>query len=106
MLDVFALPCFRAGLAGLGHGPEAPDFLAGRLIVRRDEAAHAFVAAGGAGDHQIADGERRGRAVVVLMPVRHFGFPQQLAVEAVQRDHVGVVGEHEHAIAGPCARRD
>ena len=34
------------------------------------------------------------------MPIRHFGFPQQLAIGAAERDHVGVVGEHEHAIAG------
>ena len=100
MLDVFALPGFRAGLAGQRHGPESPDFLAGGLIERGDETANAFVATRRSRDNQIADGERRGCPVVVLVPIRHFGFPQQLAIGAAERDHVGVVGEHEHAIAG------
>ena len=102
MFDVFPFPGFRVGLAGQGHGPESPDFLAGGLIERRDEAADSFVAARRARNNQIADRERRGRPVIVLMPIRHFGFPQQLAIGAAQRDHVGVVGEHEHAIAGDC----
>ena len=100
MLDVFALPGFRAGLAGQRHGPESPDFLAGGLIERGDEAANTFVATRRSRDHQVADGERRGCPVVVEVPIRHFGFPQQLAIGPAERDHVGVVGEHEHAIAG------
>ncbi len=76
------------------------------LIEGGDESAHALIAARGAGDDQIADDERRGGAVVVLMPVGHLGFPEQLAVEAVQRDHVRVVGQHEDAIARTMRRRD
>ena len=102
MLDVLAFPGFRVGLAGQRHGPESPDFLAGGLIERRDEAANALVAARRSRNHQVADGERRGCPVVVLVPIRHFGFPQQLAIGAAERDHVGVVGEHEHAIACDC----
>ena len=54
MLGLFALPGFGARFAGIRHRPEAPHFLAGRRVIGGDESAHAFVAAGGAGDHQIA----------------------------------------------------
>ena len=88
------------GLAGLRHGPEPPDLLAGLLIVRGDEAVGAVLAAGHAGDHEVARGQRRRRRRVVLAPVGQRRVPQQLAGEAVQRDEVRVVGHHEHAIAG------
>ena len=87
-------------LARPRHGPEAPDFLAGGLIECGDEAAHAFIAARRAGDDEVSDGQRRAGRVVVLAPVGHLGFPQQRAGEAVQRDEVRVVGDHEHAVAG------
>ena len=100
MFGELALPRFRAGLSGIGHGPEAPRFLAGRRVVGGDESAHPLVAAGRAGDDQIAHHQRRGRAVVVLAPIRHLGVPQQLAVEAVDGDHVRVIGEQEQTVAG------
>ena len=107
MVDVVALPGFRAGLAALGDGPEAPHFLAGGLIESREEAARAFVAAGDPGNYQIADGEGSGSGVVVQMPVGHLGFPQQSSGETVQSDDVGIVGDHEQAVAGSgCAAID
>src|SRR5690348_12890320 len=101
MFDAFALPRLGAGLTGQRSGPEAPGFFAGVLIVGGDETTRALIAAGGAGDHEVADSERSRGAVVVQMPIGHFGFPEQLAVEAVEGDHVGVVGEHEDAVACP-----
>ena len=100
MLDALALPGLRSRLAGLRHGPESPDFLAGGLVEGGEEAARAVFAAAEPGDHQIAHGQRRGRGEVVLMPVGHLGVPDQLAGEAVERDQVGVVGVHEDAVAG------
>ena len=99
MLGLLSLPCFGTGLAGIGYRPESPCFLAGRCVVCSDESAHAFITPGGAGDQEIAHDERRGRSIVVLMPVRHFGFPEKLAVTAIHGDHVSVVREHEQAVA-------
>ena len=82
MLRLLALPGFGTGLtrrSARSRSARLPCPVVG--VVRRDESAHTFVATGGSGDHQIADDERRGCPVVVLVPVRHFGFPQQLAVE-------------------------
>ena len=45
-----------------------------------------LLAARGSGDHQIPDHQRRRSGVVVLVPIRHFGFPQQLAGEAIERE--------------------
>ena len=96
VLDVLAAPGFRARLAALRHGPEAPDLLAGPLIVRGEEPVGAVLAAGHAGnDHVARHGERRRGGRVVLPPVVHRGIPQQLAGEAVQRQQVRVVGDHE-----------
>ena len=100
VLDVLALPGLRSRLARLRHGPEAPDLLAGLLIVRGDEAVGAVLAARDAGDDQVAGGQRRRRGRVVLAPVVELGVPQQLAGEAIERDDVRVVGHHEDAIAG------
>src|SRR5581483_9205773 len=86
MLDLLALPGFRAGLAGQRHRPEAPDFFSRGLIEGCDEAADSFVAARSPGDYQVPDGKRSGCSVVVLTPVRHLGFPQQFAVGTVERD--------------------
>src|SRR5215472_2877903 len=36
------------------------------------------------------------------MPVRHLGFPHELAGVAVDSEQMGVVGNHENAIATPC----
>ena len=100
MRDALALPRLRRALARRRRGPEAPRFLPRLLVERRDEAAHAFVAARRAGDDQIAEGERRAGGVVVLMPVGHLRVPQQRAGEAVEADDVRMIGDHEHAIAG------
>ena len=88
------------GSPGLRHGPETPRFLAGRLIEGGQEAADALVAARDPRHHQVADDQRRGRRAVVQPPVRHRRVPQQRAGEAVERDEMRVVGDHEDAIAG------
>ena len=95
----FALPGFRARLARVGYGPETPEFLAGSLIVGGDKSANAFVAPGRAGDHHVSYSERRGGSVVVLMPIRHFGFPQQFAVDAAEGHDMRVIGQHEQAVS-------
>jgi hypothetical protein len=80
-----------------------PCFLASCDLVGGDEPAHAFITAGGSGNDERADYQRRRRGVVVLAPVGHLGIPNQLAREAVQRNHVRVIREHEQAVA---RRRD
>ena len=52
---VLVLPGLAAGLAGRRNHIFAPDELAGRGIERRDEVAHAAVAAGGADDDLVLD---------------------------------------------------
>ena len=49
---------------------------------------------------RLPTGERRAGRVVVLAPVGHLGFPEQRAGEAIERDDVRVIGDHEHAVAG------
>ena len=100
MLDPLPLPRLRARLAAARHRPEAPDLLAGGLIERGHEPAHALVATGAAGHHQVADRQRRAGRVVVLAPVGHFRFPQQRAGRSIERDEMRVIGDHEHAVAG------
>ena len=99
MLDALPLPRLRARLAGFGHGPESPDFLARGLIECRQETARPVLAAARAGHHQVAHGERRRRREIVQMPVRHLGVPDHFAGKSVQRDQVGMVGGHEDAVA-------
>ena len=78
-----ALPGVGSGLASRGHGPETPRLLAGVHAIGRKKAADAFVAAGHAGDDEIADDERRhGAAVRRLRVFRQHDFPQQRAVHA------------------------
>ena len=99
VLDVLALPRLRSRLYPFRHRPEAPRLLAGRLVEGGQEAARAFIAARRAGDHQAAHGERRRGRAVVLVPVGHLGVPSQRAREAVEREDVGVVGDHEDEVA-------
>jgi hypothetical protein len=68
--------------------------------VRRDESVGAVLAAGDARDHEIAGGQRRRRSRIVLAPVGERGVPEERARPPVQRNHVRIVGFHEHAIAG------
>src|SRR5580693_3691729 len=99
MIDGGADPSFGAGLTGSGDGPEAPDAFAGGGFVGGEEAADAFVAAGDTGNYQIADSERGLGGAVILMVVDHFGVPDELAGVAVKGDEMGVVCDHEDAIA-------
>src|SRR3984957_814184 len=99
MIDGSADPSFGAGLTGSGDGPEAPDAFAGGGFVGGEEAADAFVAAGDTGNYQIADSERGLGGAVILMIVDHFGVPDELAGVAVKGDEMGVVCDHEDAIA-------
>src|SRR5262249_46649501 len=100
MFGLLALPGFRARFARVRHRPESPRFFAGHGIVSCNKPTDAFVAACRAGYDETAGDKRSRCAVVILMPVCHFGFPQKLAVVAVHRDHVGVVGQHEQPVAG------
>jgi hypothetical protein len=93
------LPGLRLRFTGTRNGPEAPGFLARRLIVGGDETAHAFVAARCPGHDEIADDERRAGRVVILAPVGHLGFPDQRPRKSIERDDVRVIGDHEQAIA-------
>jgi hypothetical protein len=95
-----ALPRIESRLAGSRHRPEAPDFLAGFLIVRRDEPVGAMLAAADAGDHQVSGEERRGRGEVILLHVRERSIPDERAGPLVEREHARVVGLEEQAVAG------
>ena len=75
MIDAFPLPGVRTRLATFRHRPEAPHLFAGRLVERRQESAHAFVAARRSRDDEVADRQRRAGGVVVLAPVGHLGVP-------------------------------
>ena len=99
VLDRAANPRLRAVLTRRRHRPESPDAFAGRRTVSVEKSADAFVSAGYAGDHEIVDDQRRAGGAVVLPRVGHLDVPQQLAGVAVQRDHVCVVRDHEHAVA-------
>src|ERR1700684_2386601 len=99
MIDRGPDPSFGAGLAGSGDGPEAPDAFAGGGFVGGKKAADAFVAAGDSGDDEVANGEGSLGGAVILMVVDHFGVPDELAGVAMERDEMGVVGDHEDAIA-------
>ena len=100
MIDRFSLPRFRQRFSRPRNGPEPPDFLAGRLLECREKSADAVIAARDTRDDQVADGERRTGAVIVLMPVGHLVFPEERAGESVERDEMAVIGDHEHAVAG------
>ena len=100
MSDAFALPGFRPRLARFGDGPESPGFLAGGLIEGCDKSPGAMFAAANAANYQIAGSERSGSREITLAPIRHRGIPHQLAGEAIQRDHMRVIGLHEDAVAG------
>ena len=99
MLDPFALPRLRSRLTPPWNGPETPRLLARGLIERGHESANALVAARAAGDHQGPHGQRSSRGVVILVPVRHLGFPEQRARGSIERDEMRVIGDHEHAIS-------
>ena len=94
-----APPRLGARFPARGDRPESPRFLAGHAIEGGHEAADTFVAARDPRHDQRADDQRGGRGPVVLPPVGHGRFPQQVAGEAVEREQVRVVGDHEDAIA-------
>ena len=84
VFDRFSAPSLRAGLAGFRDGPEAPNLLASLRIPCGDKTARSLFAARCAGyDESIGD-EGRGGGVVVLLPIRHFGFPGKFAGETVE----------------------
>jgi hypothetical protein len=94
-------PGFRAGFAGLGDGPEAPDAFAGGGLVGIEEAAHAEVAAGDAGDDEVVDDEGGGGVADVAFVVDAFGdgpFPEELAGDAMDGEEVSVIGDEEDAV--------
>ena len=97
-----SVPCQVSdpGSPRAGTRPEAPHFLARRLIERGQEAADALVAARRARDHEIADDERRGRRAVVLRQSAISVSQSSVPREPVRRQEMRVIGHHEHAIAG------
>ena len=99
MLDALALPRLRFRFPPSWNGPETPGLLARGLIERGHESANALVTARAAGHHEVPHGQRRSGGVVILVPVRHLGLPEQRASRAIERDEVRVIGDHEHPVA-------
>src|SRR3954468_15769978 len=75
MLNLVAFPSLRSRFTGLRHGPESPDFFAGRWIERGDKSTGAFVASSRARDYEATCNQGSRRGVVVLMPIRHLRVP-------------------------------
>ena len=82
---VLVLPGLAAGFAGRRNHVFAPHQLAGRGVERGDPVAHAAVAAGGADDDLVLDGERRRGELQVGLVVA-VGLPDDLAGLLVGRD--------------------
>lgn len=77
----------------------APHPLARRRFIGRKKSAYSPIASGHAGDDHILHDERSHRAAVFLRFVGHHDFPHGPSGDAVQRNEVRVVGNHEHVIA-------
>ncbi len=99
MLERLADPGFGSRFSALRNRVEAPYPLARRRAIRIEKSARAFFSAGHADDQQIADRQRRRRRAVRVDVRAHLRFPEPLAGEAVEAEHVCVVGDHEDTIA-------
>ena len=97
--DRAAAPGFPSGFALARNCPVAPRELAGGGLVSGQEPADAVVGARHAADDQVAGHQRRRGRAVVLRLVGHVDIPAKRAGEAVERDHVSVVGGEEYAVA-------
>src|SRR5262249_30545444 len=83
---VLVLPGLAAGLARSRDRVLLPDELAGLGIESGDPVAHAAVAAGGADDDLILDGERRSSELEIGLTVAHVRLPDDLASILIGRD--------------------
>ncbi len=83
-------PGVGAELAGGRDGPEAPFFLAGLGVERREEAARLPISAGNAGiDHAVVE-QRRGGDGVAILPAGELGSPDLLAGLDVEGNEIAV----------------
>src|SRR6202042_2800455 len=85
----------------------APDELSGRGIERCDPVTHAAVAAGGADDDLVLD-HKRGRRELHVGLIIKIGFPNDLTVLLVGRDHprrIARYGDDQVAPQGGAAVR-
>ena len=99
MLNAVAFPCFGTRVAPDRNGPQAPHFFARVFVPCGQKTARSLFAAGGSRNHEIAYDQRRGRGVVVLLPVGHFHVPRNFPIAAIQRKQMRVVGHHVDPIA-------
>ncbi len=101
-----ARPGLVARLAGSGNRVEAPDFLAGLRIERRDVAADRAVAAAGADDHLVLHDRRVVRdRVAAPSASATCDVPDLLAALRVDRDQVRVERAHDTACRRGSPRR-
>src|SRR5262249_27467175 len=97
---VLVLPGLAAGLARSRDRVLFPDELAGRRIEPGDPVAHAAVAAGGADDDLILDGERRSSELEIGLTVAHVRLPDDLASILIGRDDAWrIVCGRDHEVA-------
>ena len=97
-----SLPCIghRPGVAGLGNGHELPCFFPGGGLIGSQESANPIVAAAYAGEDEIAHHQRRGGpAILSGRALVGVDVPQQGAVQTVESDQMGVVGEIEDPVS-------
>src|SRR5260370_30242550 len=64
-----------------------------------EESADSFISTGDTGDHQVVVHQGRAGGAVVLMRVDHLRIQDELASEAMQREYVRVIADHEAAVA-------
>ncbi len=91
-------PRVAAGFTRRRHRVVAPDARAGGRIVGIDEAARGVFAARDPHDHLVADDERRQRRRVAHLVVGEHDVPHHAAGQAVERQQMGVEGDHEQPI--------
>src|SRR5262245_3992701 len=83
-------PGVGAEFAGRRDGPEAPFFLAGLGVERREEAARLPISAGNAGIDDAVVEQRRGGNGVAILPAGEAGSPDFLAGLSVEGNEIAV----------------
>ena len=91
-------PGVAAGFARRRNGEGPPQRLAGVHVVRRDEAAHAELAARGADQHLAVGDERRQRDVIALAVVLDDRRPDLAAGLHVERDEHRLRPREQHLV--------
>src|SRR5262245_39416816 len=100
MFESGSYPRLRGFLTAYRDRPDPPHALSCRGTVCIDKAACAFLAAGHARDHEIARHQGSRRGAVPVLDVTQYDIPDLASREAVQRQEVCIVGDHEQAVAG------